>query len=94
MSVVKAPERKGLGRLVKELTDPKNSRFQTQVAVMLLVFEALLLAVIIARVPCMSLYLAIKRRQTPSNAVKRSSPTLPRPNPSLPTDIFLCLTPQ
>ena len=59
------------GRLVKELTDPKNSRFQTQVAVMLLVFEALLLAVIIARVPCMSLYLAIKRRQTPSNAHRR-----------------------
>ncbi len=61
-----------LGGLVKELADPKNSRFQTQVAVLLLAFEAMLLAVIIARVPCTSLYLALDH----------PSPTLLTPSPS------------
>lgn len=47
----------GLGGLFKALVDPTNSRFQTRVAVLLLAFEATLLALIIERVPCTCIHL-------------------------------------
>lgn len=56
-SVIQASESKGLGGLFKALVDPTNSRFQTRVAVLLLAFEATLLALIIERVPCTCIHL-------------------------------------
>ena len=58
--MIKTSGSKGLGRLVTALADPTNSRFQTRVAILLLAFEALLLAAIIARVPCTFLLPAAK----------------------------------
>lgn len=43
---------KGLGHFVCELANPKNSSLQVLVAGFLLLGEVVLLALIIARVPC------------------------------------------